>query len=121
MNALEKYLDHVIERKPVNLNIPAPPVPEGEGTFSLIVGVLRRWYIAVATFLLMCAIGLPAIWLLIKPLYSATGAIWVAPILTSILSGEKDSGGISNYQSFMNTQAEMITSSQVIIQRAADD
>ena len=120
MNALEKYLDHVIERKPVNLNIPAPPVPEGEGTFSLIVGVLRRWYIAVATFLLMCAIGLPAIWFLIKPLYSVTGAIRVVPILSNILTGSPDRGDISNYDSFMNTEATMVTSSRVV-QRVADD
>jgi capsular exopolysaccharide synthesis family protein len=120
MNALEKYLDHVIERKPLDLHAPAPPVSEGESTFSLIAGVLRRWYIAVATFLLMCAIGLPAIWLLIKPLYSVTGAIRVAPILTNILSGEKDSGGISNYESFVNTEAQRITSSQVV-ERVADD
>lgn len=54
MNALEKYLGHVIEQRPISLNAPAPPVSEGEGTFSLIVGVLRRWYIVVVTFLLMC-------------------------------------------------------------------
>jgi capsular exopolysaccharide synthesis family protein len=120
MNALEKYLDHVIEQKPLNLHAPAPPVSEGESTFSLIVGALRRWYIAVATFLLMCAIGLPAIWLLIKPLYSVTGAIRVAPILTNILSGEADRGEISNYESFVNTEAQRITSSQVV-ERVADD
>ena len=120
MNALEKYLGHVIEQKPISLNAPAPPVFEGEGTFSLIVGVLRRWYIVVATFFLMCAIGLPAIWLLIKPLYSVTGAIRVAPILRSILSGEADRGEISNYESFVNTQAQMVISSPVV-ERVADD
>jgi succinoglycan biosynthesis transport protein ExoP len=119
MNTLEKYLDHMIEQKPLNLHSPPPP-PEGESTFSLIVGVLRRWYIAVAAFLLMSAIGLPAIWLLIKPLYSVSGAIRVAPILTSILSGEADRGEISNYESFVNTEAQRITSSQVV-ERVADD
>jgi capsular exopolysaccharide synthesis family protein len=120
MNALEKYLGHVIEQKPISLNAPAPPVFEGEGAFSLIVGVLRRWYIVVATFFLMCVIGLPAIWLLIKPIYSVTGAIRVAPILRSILSGEADRGEISNYESFVNTQAQMVISSQVV-ERVADD
>jgi len=44
----------------------------------------------------------------------------VAPILENIVTGEADKGGISNYQSFMNTQAEMITSNR-IVQRVADD
>lgn len=119
MNNLEKYLDHVIEQKPLNLHAPPPP-SEGESTFSLIVGVLRRWYITVAAFLLMCAIGLPAIWLLIEPLYSVTGAIRVVPILSNILTGSPDRGDISNYDSFMNTEATMVTSSRVV-QRVADD
>ena len=120
MNALEKYLDHVIEQRPISLNAPAPPVFEGEGTFSLIGGVLRRWYIVVATFFLMCAVGLLAIWLSIKPLYSVTGAIRVVPILSNILTGSPDRGDISNYDSFMNTEATMVTSSRVV-QRVADD
>jgi capsular exopolysaccharide synthesis family protein len=57
---------------------------------------------------------------LIKPLYSVTGVIRVAPILANILTGEADRGEISNYDNFMNTQAQMITSSWVV-QRAADD
>jgi capsular exopolysaccharide synthesis family protein len=68
----------------------------------------------------MCAIGIPAIWLLIERQYSVIGAIRVAPILPNILTGEADRAEMSNYQSFMNTQAEMILTSQVV-QRVADD
>jgi len=125
MDALEKYFDHVIEKKSVSLHTPAPPsppppLPESEGGPNPIAGVLRRWYIVVAVFFLMCAIGLPAIWLLIKPLYSVTGAIRVVPILSNILTGSPDRGDISNYDSFMNTEASMVTSSRVV-QRVADD
>jgi capsular exopolysaccharide synthesis family protein len=112
MNTLEKYLDNVIEQKPVYL--PPPHTPHSEPTANLISGVLRRWYIAAAIFLLVCAIGLPVIWLSIQPIYSVTGAIRVAPILTNILSGEADRGEISNYQNFVNTQAQMVTSPQVV-------
>jgi capsular exopolysaccharide synthesis family protein len=118
MNTLEKYLDNVIEQRPAYL--PPPHTPHSEPTANLIKGVLRRWYIAAAIFLLVCAIGLPAIWLFIQPIYSVTGAIRVAPILTNILSGEADRGEISNYQSFVNTQAQTVTSSRVV-ERVADD
>ena len=118
MKNLEKYLGRVIEQKPAYL--PPPPAPGGEPPSNPMTGVLRRWRIAAGTFVLVCAIGLSAIWLLIKPIYSVTGAIRVAPILTNILSGEADRGEISNYQNFVNTQAQMITSGQVV-ERVADD
>jgi len=126
MEALEKYFDHVIEKKSVSLHTPAPPpppppLPESEGGPSPIAGVLRRWYIVVAVFLIICGAGLPAIWLLVEPLYSVTGAIRVDPILTSILSGEtEDYGGTQVFNSFMNTQAAMVTSANVL-ERVADD
>ena len=118
MNDLQKYHDQVIEQKVANFE--TPPEFGSETTSNLVAGVLRRWHIVLLTFLVLCFVGIPALWLLIKPLYSVTGAIRVAPILPNILTGEADKGEISNYQSFMNTQAQMITSSQVV-QRVADD
>ncbi|MGA2679671.1 MAG: polysaccharide biosynthesis tyrosine autokinase [Sedimentisphaerales bacterium] len=118
MNIIEKYEGASIERSPIDFEM--PPMPESASTSSLIAGVLRRWHIAVLVFLVMCAIGIPAIWLFLEPRYDVTGAIRVAPILSNILTGEADKGEISNYQSFMNTQADMVISPQVI-QRVADD
>ena len=118
MNDLEKYQDQVIERRHTNFEM--APEPGGQTTSSLIISVLRRWYIVLLVFFVICAIGIPAIWFLIEPLYDVTGAIRVAPIIPNILTGEADRGEISNYHSFMNTQAVMITSSQVV-QRVADD
>jgi len=119
MNNLEKYHGQVIEQRPANFEM--RPESDNETTSNLVAGVLRRWRIVLLTFLLLCFVGIPAIWLSIKPLYSVTGAVKVAPILTNILSGEEENyGGKSVYDRFMYTQAEMITSSRVI-QRAADD
>ena len=118
MNDLEKYNERVIEQRPTNFEM--PPESGGESTSNLIMGILRRWYIVLLVFFVICAIGIPAIWFSIEPLYEVTGAIRVAPILPNILTGDVDRGEISNYQSFMNTQAEMVTSSQVV-QRVADD
>ncbi len=118
MNYLEKYHNQVIEQKPASFE--TLPESGNEITSNLVVAILRRWYIVLLTFLVLCFVGIPAIWLLIKPLYSITGAIRVAPILSNILTGEADKGEISNYMGFMNTQAKMITSSQVV-HRVADD
>jgi len=118
MNGIENYEGNLIERSPAIFE--APPEYGSESTTNLIVAVLRRWHIAALVFVVMCAIGIPAIWLLVEPKYDVTGAIRVAPILSNILTGEADRGEISNYQSFMNTQAKMIVSPQVV-QRVADD
>jgi len=118
MNVIEKYDGELVERRPAAFEM--SPASESGSTSELIAAVLRRWYIVVLVFLVMCVVGIAAIWLLIEPKYDVTGAIRVAPILSNILTGEADKGEISNYQSFMNTQARMITSPRVI-QRVADD
>jgi succinoglycan biosynthesis transport protein ExoP len=89
----------------------------------LIKGVLRRWYIAMLVFLVVCAVGLPAIWYLIKPVYSVTGAIQVAPIIPPLLPDSARTGQLAsyqNYENFLNTQAEIIVSGPVR-QGVADD
>ena len=118
MNDLERYHDRLIEQRPANFEMPLES--GGQPTSNLIIGILRRWYIVLLVFFVMCSIGIPVIWFSIKPYYEVTGAIRVAPILANILTGEATRGEISNYQSFMNTQAEMVTRGQVI-QRVADD
>src|SRR4030042_462951 len=118
MNELDKDQDSVVGQEIVNMQI--PPEQSDEGTSDMVAGILRRWFIVLLIFLMVCGIGLPAIWLKVKPAYNVTGAIRVAPILADILSGEQDRGEISNYESFNNTQAEKITSNTVV-QRVADD
>jgi succinoglycan biosynthesis transport protein ExoP len=118
MNDLEKYQDQVIGQEV--LAFQAPPESGGEAPPSFVPGILRRWYIVLLTFIILCAIGVPAIWILFGPIYQVTGAIRVAPIIVDILTDDQDPGTISNYESFMNTQAEIITSNRVL-QRVADD
>ncbi len=118
MNELDKIQDPVVGQEIVNMQI--PPEQGDEATSDMVAGILRRWYIVLLIFLIVCGIGLPAIWLTVKPVYNVTGAIRVAPILADILSGEQDRGEISDYESFKNTQAEKIKSNTVV-QRVADD
>lgn len=119
MNDLIRYHDNdqVIEQNIVSFE--SSPESYGESTSNLMQGILRRWPIVFLVFILICTIGIPAILFLIEPLYTVTGAITVEPILENILTGEGDRGHISNYQNFMNTQAILITSNQ-IVQGAAD-
>ncbi len=87
MNELEKYHDQVAGQEIVNLQI--PPESDSEATSNLVAGICRRWYIVFLVFLVMCGAGLPAIWLLVKPSYSVTGAIRVAPIIENIVGSIK--------------------------------
>jgi len=118
MNNLEKYLDQVIEQKPVVYDSPAPP--EQPVPPSVLDALRRRWSIAVLVSLLICVSVLPAIWLLIRPRYVVTGAIHVVPLLPRILTGEPDRGEISDYDSYMNTQAAVVLSTSVL-QGVADE
>ena len=118
MKELEQYHDQVVERAPVSFETPIQP--DSANTSEVIAGMLRRWYIVFVVFIVICGLGIPAIWFLIEPLHTVTGIIHVAPILPNILTGEADRGEISNYESFMYTQAEMITSDRVV-QRVADN
>ncbi|MBC8469704.1 MAG: polysaccharide biosynthesis tyrosine autokinase [Planctomycetes bacterium] len=119
MNDLIRYHDNdqVIEQNIVSFE--SPPESYGESTSNLMLGILRRWPIVFLVFILIGAIGIPAIWFLVEPLHTVAGAIKVEPILENILTGEGDRGLISNYQNYMNTQAILITSNE-IVQGAAD-
>lgn len=120
MSDLEKYNGHVMQQRGEVFEMPPDSGEHREGeAINLIPAIVRHWRMALLVFLAACAIGIPLIWKLMLPRYSVTGAIRVAPTLSNILTGEADTE-ISDYQSFVNTQAEMITSSHVI-QRVADE
>ncbi len=93
---------------------------QSESSTNIVSLVLGRWYIVLFTFILVSGAGVPAVWYLILPNYDTTGAIEVAPILTNPLTGERDTGEISKYESFMNTQARIMTGNNVL-QRVADN
>lgn len=130
MNDLEKYLDRVIgQKQPDNvkvsrmpMQIPSPVEPEGEPeeTTNLAGALLRRWYIIMLTLVVICSVGVPCIWLLIRRSYLVTGTIRVNPIISNIITGENDSAGASNYTSFMAYQAMTVTGQRVVREVAND-
>jgi uncharacterized protein involved in exopolysaccharide biosynthesis len=80
----------------------------------------HHWCIFLLTFLLVCIVGVVVMRVLSEPVYLVTGAIRVAPDLPNILRDESGRPGVSTYQSFLHTQAVMVTSNRVV-QRVADD
>jgi capsular exopolysaccharide synthesis family protein len=98
----------------------AAPYDNDVNFSRLVYGLLMRWYIIVLVAVIISVVSIPLVWLFKKPTYTVTGAIRIAPTLTSILSGEPDNNGdSSSYRNFMNTQAKMVTSPQVV-ERVAD-
>lgn len=129
MNDLEKYLDRVIGQNSGNfpvsrmpMQIPSPMEPESDAEQTLNIGsaLLRRWGIVLLTLAVICSVGVPCVWLLAKQSYVVTGAIRVDPIISNIITGQEDRGGISNYTSFMETEAKSIISPQIVSAVAAD-
>ena len=62
MNDLEKYNNQTIVQSPADFE--TPPESGDQTTSNLIMGVLRRWYIVLLVFFVMCVIGVPAIFII---------------------------------------------------------
>ena len=73
----------------------------------------RRWYVAVAAAVVVAGAGLPAIWLLIKPKYTATSAIEIAPVIPAIVF-QDESGAMPFYSNYVSTQAQLIKSTRIL-------
>jgi polysaccharide biosynthesis transport protein len=118
MDMIEKRYE---QQLPQDIAYVEMPVAQSHTSVNLVTPVLRQWRMVLAIFLSICAVGVPAIWFFGGSAYESTAAIRVAPIIPSILFGDKDSEGvIPMYDNFKNTQASLITSEQVF-QRVADD
>jgi len=120
MNNLEKYLDQVIDQRPAVYDAPLDE-PSEATTPNFLQSVAKRWYIVLLAMLVLSFLGLPLVWLLVEPEYTVQGAVRVAPVVESVLTGESSGGSSGDgYSNFLNTQAKMLTSG-TILQRIADD
>ncbi|MEN6336743.1 MAG: polysaccharide biosynthesis tyrosine autokinase [Phycisphaerales bacterium] len=119
MNNLEKYLDQVIEQKPIVYEPPAE-VQETPPTSNLMESMRRRWPIVLAVALLIIAAGLPAVWFLVEPIYIVQGLVQVKPVVTGVL-GEVVPDEMANYGQFVNTQAMLLMNDEKRLQKVVDD
>ncbi len=120
MNNLEKYLDQVIEQKPIVYEPPAE-VQEAPPTTNLMESVRRRWPIVLAVTLVICAMGLPAVWFFVEPVYVVQGMVRVVPLVRGVLTGEVQPDEAANYGQFVNTQAVLLMNDEKGIQKVVDD
>ncbi len=98
-----------------------PPESHGGSIAELIVPILRRWYVIMGTFIVVCGIGVPAIWFRMEQKYDTTGAIRISPIMSRILFDDSDSERpMPGYTNFMNTEAKRIAGNTVL-NRVADE
>jgi len=93
---------------------------EDESMQNLLIPILRRWPIVLVTFLIACAIGVPAIWFLMGRMYETEGTIRISPIESRIMYSDPDSDRpMPNYDNFVNTEARNMRDDSVL-NRVAD-
>jgi capsular exopolysaccharide synthesis family protein len=81
--------------------------------FSLFALLRYKWSMA-AVFLLIAGLAIPAIWLLVVPLYEAQAVIRVSPVGTKIAFQTENNGMLPFYTSFLNSQINIIRSREVL-------
>ena len=80
---------------------------------GILAALVRRWYVAVIAAAVVIGIGMPVIWLTIKPLYTATSAIQISPVIPRLVF-QDESGTMPFYSNYVNTQAALIKSNRIL-------
>ncbi len=119
MNNLEKYLDQVIEQKPIVYEAPADV--QGPPPTNVMESMRKRWPIILAVTLVICAAGLPAVWFLVEPVYVVSGAVRVRQVVTSVVTGQPMADDAGNYGQFVNTQAYLLMTNEQKLAKIVDD
>lgn len=119
MGELERYDYGALGQEVVQFD--APPEQLGGSMGELIIPILRRWYVIIGTWIIVCGIGLPAIWFLMEDKFDTRGRIRISPIVSRILFTDSDSERpMPNYENFMNSEAGRMGSTTVL-NRVADE
>ena len=112
--------------EPANPNEPivgAEPPPgeaaQGLDVSGLLWGVLRRWRIVLLVWLLLAPVGVAGVWLKVQPFCTATALVEVAPVVDPVLYPDV-SPTMPNYDTYLNTQVQVIGSRQVLTAALAD-
>lgn len=98
---------------------PAPGQPIVPG--PRVVESIRRFkWTALVIAIVVAALLIPGIWIWYAPMYRARAEVRVRPIIPYLVFRTEESGTIPLYDSFVNTQVPIISSTPVL-QRVLDD
>jgi uncharacterized protein involved in exopolysaccharide biosynthesis len=82
---------------------------------GLNAGMFLRWkWTIVLVFLTVSGIAIPCIWKFITPLYTARAAVYVSPRVSRLIYDTEENGVVPLYHQYMNTQAQIIKSPEVL-------
>jgi succinoglycan biosynthesis transport protein ExoP len=114
---------HIKPYEPVHLGEPlaAEEIPadaRNQGIGQLLAAVGRRWKIALAVWCLLAPFGVTVVWFRVKPTYTATAQVEVAPIVPAILY--EDDKPMPLFDTYLNTQSQIMVSQQVLTAALAD-
>lgn len=90
-----------------------------QGIGPLVHALGRHWKTVLVLWLLLAPVGAAAVWMRVKPTYTATALVEVAPIVPAILY-EQEERPMPLFETYLNTQTQTIASQQVLTAALAD-
>ncbi|MBN1817236.1 MAG: polysaccharide biosynthesis tyrosine autokinase [Sedimentisphaerales bacterium] len=118
MSNLDRYEEQPVQGQVIQYE-PSPEQPQGSA-LDMVWPVLRRWPVIVLTCLVISGIGVPTILFLMPKTYDTEGAVRIAPVVAPIIYDIDTQLSTMQYESYKNTQAELI-SSNTVLNRAVDE
>ena len=119
MQELDKYAYQPVQGEVVDyVETQQPGHPNDEGIMELVHAILRRWYIVFFCAVLVGGGGVVAVWRLMPEKFDTKGSVLISPVVAPIMY--ETEGKMSNYDTFKNTQAGVMTS-DMILNRVADE
>lgn len=110
-------------RRPEALPPPEEPIDTAEaggsaGAAWILRGLLRRWKLILALWLVLAVPAVPLILKFVKPEYTATAQVQVVPSVSGILYTD-DEKPIPFFDQYLNTQARIAQSQSILMEALA--
>ncbi len=95
--------------------------PGSGGGTNLLHSLGRRWKLIILVWLLTVGPAVAAVWYFVKPDYTATALIQVAPVLTPVLYEDQDTRqALPLYESYLKTIAQRVNEQTVLLSALSD-
>lgn len=119
MDEFEEQQDVPVRAEMVEFSGQSEEMPQSaDPVETILLPILRRWYIVLLIFLLVSGCGVSAIYFLMAKKYDTQAAVHVATIVPRIMYESEDR--LPPYELYKNTQAELFTG-DVALNSAIDE